>query len=379
MDLFKFIPGADPSFLTNGQALNKIKTAQWTERYVDPGEFEITAGVSSGLRELLPVGSMISHIDTFEVMIVETVNLKEDDTDSVGEPRLIIRGRSLESWFRQRIVGADIETYIDPGDGYYLMLNVSEYALAMDTSWEQTKTMIEGHVTDTFAGLDDDVDGFAIIANQQHIGSSTSQARIMRKQNLHSAVMELLAVDDFGIKVVRPNPDNVDPTKTEFRIHNGVDRTESVIFSNNFGDLEKPEYLWGDGALKTDFFCRSNFFEMRSDSVIEGFNRRLLYVDCTDLDEHLDIEDALIEFADIQAAMHVRGHQALRAQAATNLMSTDISRRSRYKFKTHYDVGDIVSVHGNYDEQSVMRVVEHVRFLDEKGETGYPTLAAVNE
>jgi len=378
MDLFKFIPGADPSFLENGQTLNKIKTASWTERYVEAGEFEITAGVSSGLRSLLPVGTMISHIDTFEVMIVETVNLKEDTTDSVGEPQLTIKGRSLESWFRQRIVGGDIESYVFLGER--LMLPVNEYLLAMDTSWEQTKTMIEDHVINTFTGQHDDVDGFAVISNQQHIGSSTSQARVMRKQNLHSAVLELLAVDDFGIKVVRPNPDNVDPTKTEFRIHNGIDRTADVIFSHAFGDLEKPEYLWADGILKTDFFCRSNYYEMRGiNETIEGFNRRILYVDCTDLDDHLDEAGAIAAFSDIQAAMDVRGQQALRSQAATNLLSTDVAKRSRYKFKRHYDVGDIVAVHGNYDEQSVMRIVEHVTFLDEKGETGYPTLAAVNE
>ena len=378
MDLFRFIPGEDPSFLVNGQSLNKIKTAQWTERYVDPGEFEITAGVSSGLRELLPPGTMISHTDTHEVMLVETVNLKEDTTDSGGEPQLTIRGRSLEYWFRQRITGGDIETYVIFGER--LMVTVSEYALAMDTSWEQVKTMLEAHVTvGPFANDGEGVDGWAIISNQQHIGSTTSQARVMRKQNLHSSLLELLAVDDFGIKVVRPNPANVDPTKTEFRIHNGVDRTEDVIFSHTFGDLEKPEYLWSDGALKTDFFCRSNFFEMRSAEGGEGFNRRLLYVDCTDLDEHMDIEDANAAAAEIGAAMDVRGQQALRSQVATNLLATDISKRSRYKFKTHYDVGDIVSVHGNYDEQSIMRVVEHVSFLDEKGETGYPTLAAVNE
>jgi len=378
MDLFKFIPGADPSFLENGQTLNKIKTASWTERYVEAGEFEITAGVSSGLRSLLPVGTMISHIDTFEVMIVETVNLKEDTTDSVGEPQLTIKGRSLESWFRQRIVGGDIESYVFLGER--LMLPVNEYLLAMDTSWEQTKTMIEDHVINTFTGQHDDVDGFAVISNQQHIGSSTSQARVMRKQNLHSAVLELLAVDDFGIKVVRPNPGNVDPTKTEFRIHNGIDRTADVIFSHAFGDLEKPEYLWADGILKTDFFCRSNYYEMRGiNETIEGFNRRILYVDCTDLDDHLDEAGAIAAFSDIQAAMDVRGQQALRSQAATNLLSTDVAKRSRYKFKRHYDVGDIVAVHGNYDEQSVMRIVEHVTFLDEKGETGYPTLAAVNE
>jgi hypothetical protein len=380
MDLFKFNPGSDPSFLTNGEILNRIKTIQWVERYRDPGEFEITAGVSSDLRTRLPVGTMISHIDTLEVMMVESVNIKED-TDG-EEPQITIRGRSLESYLKHRIVGDDIETYIDIGTGLHLMTGNEPYQIPFGTSWEQIKYMIDQHITSLLAGPTGDVvAGFVAIENQQHIGSSTAQARTMRKQNLHSAVLELLAVDDFGIQTVRPNSGNVDPTTTEFRIHNGSDLTTSVIFSHSFGDLEKSEYFWSDAALKTDYLCVSNYYNLRSDYAIEGYNRRVMYVDCSDIDEMYDdteVVDGTIVIA-IHEAMDVRGQQALRAQVLANLMSTDVSRRTRYKFKKHYDVGDLVTVQGNYDVETVMRIAEHVVFQDENGESGYPTLAALNE
>ena len=49
---------------------------------------------------------MISHLDTLEVMMVENITIKESEDDE--EDQIIIRGRSLESWFKHRLVGADI-------------------------------------------------------------------------------------------------------------------------------------------------------------------------------------------------------------------------------------------------------------------------------
>ena len=377
MDLFKFTPGADPTILTGGVYLNNIKTVQWVERYRDAGEFEITAGVSSDLRSILPVGSMISHLDTLEVMLVESISIKDDDKEE--EPKLSIRGRSLESWLRHRFVGDDVETYVLLGQRLYV--NNIDYNLLLDTSWAQAVTLIEHHINNMGAIPNDEVVGFVPISNQQHIGPSTALARIVRKQNLHSAVLELLAIDDFGIQTVRPNSGNVDPTTTEFRIHNGVDRSDSVIFSHTFGDLDASEYFWSDAALKTEYYCVSTFFEMRSDEGVSGFNRRVMFVDCSDIDSHLsDDEVTDVGVADaVGAAMDARGQQALRSQVAVSLLATDVSRNTRYKFKRDYDVGDLVTVNGNYDVETIMRVVEHVSFQDENGESGYPTLAALNE
>jgi hypothetical protein len=260
------------------------------------------------------------------------------------------------------------------------MTSNEPYQLPFDTSWEQTVYMIDEHIVTLFGGgpLGDRLLGFVPISNQQHIGPSTAVVRTMRKQNLHSAVLELLAVDDFGIQTVRPNAGNVDPTKTEFRIHNGINRTADVVFSHAFGDLNKSEYFWSDAALKTDYLCVSNYYNLRSDYTATGYDRRIMYVDCTDIDEMYD-DTTIIDAPDVNGAMDIRGQQALRAQVRANLLATDVSRSTRYKFKRDYDVGDLITVQGNYDVETVMRIAEHVTFQDEKGESGYPTLAALNE
>ena len=71
MELFKFVPGTTPTVLEQGQVINGYTSATWTERYSELGEFEIQTQLSSGLREFLPIGTLISHSNTLDVMIVE--------------------------------------------------------------------------------------------------------------------------------------------------------------------------------------------------------------------------------------------------------------------------------------------------------------------
>jgi hypothetical protein len=83
---------------------------------------------------------------------------------------------------------------------------------------------------------------------------------------------------------------------------------------------------------------------------------------------------------DILTAMQIFAIDAVSASSQTSyLEAVEIAKTSSYKFREHYDVGDLVTVNGNYDVESVMRVTEHVEFQDENGQTGYPTLSAVNE
>jgi hypothetical protein len=374
MDLFKFIPGSDPSYLVQGAFINKITNATWIERYRDAGEFTIKAPVSSNLRAFLPLGTFISHMATQEVMVVE--NAEIDDKVDEGEPEIVLTGRGLEAIaLENRIVGQNIEHYAGE------LLSFFPYQLAFDTSWEQAKELIRLHINDEDQNLTDNYDGMVPISNQQHIGPSTTAARVIQPTTLYAAVLELLAIDDFGIKVVRPNADNVDPTTVEFRIHNGSDHSDSIIFSHVHGDLKDAKYLWSIRGLKTDYLCTSTYFAVRSTSAAEGWNRRVMYVDCTDMDQNLsdtDVGDGSIS-GPIGQAMYARGEQALKAQTETNILSTNISQSTRYKFRKDYEVGDIVFVRGNYNTASIMRVTEHVEFQDESGDSGYPTLSAVNE
>ena len=377
MDLFKFLTTNSDGYISQGEIINGYQTLEWTERFREAGEFKLKAPVSSGLREKLPPGTLVSHVDTEELMYVASNEIDTDVTEE--EPPLVITGKSVEALLRHRIVGSDIETYV--AFGHRLLLNIADYIMAFDSSWDQARDLINAHVNSNFNATDADISGFVAVSNQQHIGPNTVQERGIRKQNLHSAVLELLAVDDFGIKSMRPNSTNADPTTVEFRIHNGNDLTDSVRFSHALGDLERARYLWTEEGHKTDYYCISTYYQLRSNSAFVGLDRKVMIVDCTDLDSHLSdeesVEEGVVEL--LGDLMDIRGQQALRAQTPTTILSTDISRTTKYKFRDDYNVGDIVFVAGEYGITAPMRVMEHVEFEDELGEHGYPTLAAVNE
>ena len=76
--------------------------------------------------------------------------------------------------------------------------------------------------------------------------------------------------------------------------------------------------------------------------------------------------------------MQARGILALLSQNDLVLVKPELeSNAESYVYRQDYNIGDIVTVIGNYGVQSKMRVVSYVEIEDENGETGYPTLSVV--
>lgn len=72
--------------------VNYLDTATWIERYLEGGEFEFTGTNVDYLLETLPIDTLVSHSETFEVMIVEEYTVEEGLEEG---PTVIITGRSL--------------------------------------------------------------------------------------------------------------------------------------------------------------------------------------------------------------------------------------------------------------------------------------------
>lgn len=382
MDIFKF--NVDPNhayakdFLGLGEMINGIKTTTWVERYRDPGEFTITGDVSSGLRTTVPINSLISHLDTKEVMIVENHEIDEDVDE--GEPQITITGRSLDSWLEQRCYNNNVPGGVTPP------ATLGDLHWASDSPRDQAVGILNFlfHIPITTPPpswpISLNLNYITAVAAEEHVHANAIAARTFPRGELHKIIIDLIAIDDYGIRTIRPNPGDPDPERTYFVIHNGFDRSNSVIFSHAAGDLNKAKYLWSNKSYKNAAYVVSTYNE---DVLITGsfssLNARVLYVDGKDLDSQISPPPTGVPQQDVRALMLTRAQDAITAAKETSIISADISTNTKYKFRTDYDVGDIVTVQGNYDVTSIMRVTEHVEFQDENGESGYPTLSAVEE
>jgi len=365
MDLFKYHPGPDPTQLEQGDAINGAASVMWVERYREPGEFEITAPLSSGLLQFLPLGTMISHTNTLEVMIVENHNIKdEEDVD----PFVSITGRSLELILEDRVVGSNLVQTNNV---------LVPYVIAAQPSAAQVSIMINEHI-DHPTDPDDKLENFDAWTG---ITTGTSEPRTIGRISLHKAVVEILAVDNLGIKSVRRNPFGGDgnDVHTHFIIHNGVDRSASVIFSRKAGDLEGSEYLWSNRKYFNSAMVVGRYVNVKVHTPgYSGYSRSMMVVQADDIDGHLDVVPVGAVLTDIVAKMQTRGRAAMAAQSRINLVRADISEISKYHYRRDYNIGDIVTVDGNFGEIAPMRVVEYVEIQDENEEKGHPTLETPN-
>jgi hypothetical protein len=364
MDLFKFISFTDATILTQGQMIPKPKSIMWVERYSEPGEFEIIDQVSSGLMTFLPIGTLISHTNTLEVMFVENYEIDDDKSE---DPTVKITGRSLEAYLENRIVGTNL-----------IRANsiIQDYTLNAATTWNQIVTLINDHINNATYTDDNLVN---ITATTSVTGTGVeSILRKIKADDLYKTVNSLLAIDDLGIKVIRRNTFNTpngSSTQTIFHVYKGVDRSSTVIFSWKAGDLDTADYLWSDKPLKTSAMVIGRFVNTFVDTGPVKYNRKTMIVAADDIDGNLTAVPSGSQLTDIVNKMKTRGSQAIKNQNRITITRADVSDLSKYQYRKDFSVGDLVSLNANFGQIGVMRVTEYAEIQDETGESGHPTLA----
>jgi hypothetical protein len=207
---------------------------------------------------------------------------------------------------------------------------------------------------------------------------------------LHARLMELLDIDGLGIKTVRPgawSPFGPNSYDTAFFIHAGVNRTQSVVFSHDSGEIESAAYLWSNKKLKNAAFVTSKWLQT---VVFAGTfpyyalndSRRYMHVDASDIDE--DFETPPTDVGDpseidiLTYVMELRGLDALSAQKDVAITRAELAKDAVHaRYRSDFGLGDFVTVIGGYNESSIMRVTEFVEIEDETGRRAYPTLSVI--
>lgn len=341
-------------------SVKEFKTAIWTERYDIAGDFKIVAEDDISLLTLLPKGTLISHTDTLEVMQVETHNVVRNE-----EKKLLVTvsGRSVETFSENR-----------PTEGSDLSLETEGVAntevLLATPSCHAAAHILKYKLEPGTASTDDEIPNLLVVESVTTHDAAMDHP--VKRGSVYSQLLEFLKMSKTGVKSVRPNGVQ---TTLNLVVHDGVDRTTSVIFYAQYEDLRDAEYLTSIKNYKN--YARvagkvATRLHRHRDlgSDLTGWDRRILYVDANDLEDEFTSPTTT-------DAMAGKGQAALDENRALSLISATISETARPKFKRDYEVGDIVTVYGEFSESQAMRVTEHILTVDETGVKGYPALTAI--
>jgi Siphovirus ReqiPepy6 Gp37-like protein len=321
------------------------------------------------LREFLPTGTLISHADTLEVMIVENHEITEQSGE---DPELKITGRSFETYLENRVVGTNAARTSS---------TIVEYVLPLARTWTQAVKLINDHIVSPPTNVNDAL--VNVSANTGLIASDpgTSELREIDRGNVHERLVEILFVDDLGIKTIRRNTFGGvgSSTQTILQVYRGVNKANSVIFSWKSGDLEAADYLFSEKKLKNSALVEGKFVYRMVDLGPTKYDRRVMLVQADDIDGHYDVKPTGAALTNILNSMNVRGQQALKAQNRITISRADVSNTTKYQYRRDYNIGDLVSLDGNFGQIATMRVIEYVEIEDENGESGHPTLSIPGE
>lgn len=378
MDVFKYPLATGLSLdLSSGEIINSYDSCTWIERHLDDSECIITGELDSNLREKLPLGTLISHIDSEEVMRIEN---HEIEIDKYGG-KITASGRGFETFMEHRILGAN-KLWSSP----IPQLN-TPYESTFAKAYLQAFYMIRHHIyeeaqyTPSDALLNVNVD---LSEGFNASGLADSEDTTFEKQNVYETVVGLLGLDNLGLSAIRPNgatapefgnPSEFDPEGLTIRITQGIDRSTSVAFDHSLGEIETANYFWSDKKKKTSCLVFSKYFMEIVHGPEVGVSRKIMVLDATDLDTPYDAPPTT-QVNRIRATMRQRARVALKKQKSVEIANPKLAENQfRHIYRKDYRLGDLVGISGDYNASSIMRVIEHVEIEDNNGYTSYPTLA----
>lgn len=365
MDIFKLSNPTSATLMEQGIFINDIKSIMWIERYRDAGEFKLVVPADSKVRTQLTIGSFITHVNTPEVMVVENHEISDDRSK---EAELVITGRSFETILDNRIVGSN--------KSFPVVGTPVDYALTGDYIFNQAVSLVYNHIDASPLLNDNDAIPYTGVTTTV-TSPGISIPRTVKRGSLYTRLLELIDIENYGIKIARPGPWSpfAGTNFIYIIIHKGADNTNSVVFSYDAGEIERADYLWSNKKLKNASFVVTKWTQVFAFHSEVGYQRRVMYVEATDIDDAYTTAPTGGALSSVLTAASQRGIEAYQAQNDISFTKAEASKEAtKYIYRKDYNVGDLVTVRGDYNDVSKMRVSEFVEIEDETGETGYPTL-----
>ena len=330
----------DSSSLSPVHVIDSFASLIWTKRYFSYGDFELYVPASKDILKIIGADSFIVRDDDSSVMVVEKIVL---NTDAENGDYYIISGRSLESILLRRVFRKQFVCSDTTINGAAQKM-VTECQKADAPS--QTYRKISGLTVDT---------GHEFSANIQTQFTG---------QTLLDGIISLCRPLGIGIKM------EISGTNLVVSFYRGEEK--QVIFSPEFDNIISSQY-----ALDTTKYSNVAYVAGEGEgsarkisgvwagtvNQFSGLALREMFVDARDISSN----NGEIETPEYYGMLTARGYEKLAENSVAQSFNADIEPRVSFKYKTDYDLGDIVTVQNEYGISELTRIVEVIESWDDTG------------
>lgn len=314
-----------PAMLFQGLIENQTSIL-WNRRYYDCGDFELYAPVTPNNQALLQRGNLVWIRGAAEAGVIEYLTIEQTDFKN----QITAKGRFLESYMSRRLIRPT----------YNAQNKTVEMAMREILSNAVPIPLVQ---LEPLQGLDKTV---------------SFQATY---KNLLDYEIKLAKYANYGFRF---RPDFSEKTIT-FEIYQGLDRSfqqtdrNRVVFSEGYNNIQQAKYTLNDQLLKTVCYVggdgegSARTYVIAGDDTLTGLERREVFLNAS------DVSREGLTTAQYQAALIQRGNQELDTDSLVSSVECTTDANSNFKYKTNYDLGDIVVIRKeNWDLSIDLRITE---------------------
>lgn len=286
----------------------------WTRRYFEPGAFELHAPITPQNLQLLQAGNIITRWDKEQHLAVTEAGVigSEEKEESDIKNQITVSGRFLSHYFDRRLIYGPLH--------------------------------LRGRVEDIIYRLIADAAPIPLIRLGEQAGHPETVELQVTMKNLGGYLSKLARAYALGLRL---QPD-FKARELVFSVYRGIDRTLSqikknrVIFSEQYENLNNAIHKKNTALLKTKVFVGGEGEGAQRVYVTvgsgEGLSLREMFVDARDIrSEGLTPEQ-------YRGALRQRGIEKLSECITTESMECETQAHINFRYKEHYDLGDIVTV-----------------------------------
>jgi hypothetical protein len=333
--------------------IDVFKSLIWTKRYYTFGDFELYIPADSIVLQYIKPDYYLQRKDDDAVMIIEKLRIA---TDAENGDYFIVSGRSLESILLRRVFAQQ-----------FILNNTGSLSDAVSA-------MLTECTTDRGTFLRPQGYRSLPITVEQNTISGQMDIQFTG-QTLLDAIISICKPKDVGIKVTLSGQSMI------LSMYHGEE--VPVTFSPDFDNLISSEYSFDTSNLRQLIYCAGE--GEGENRIIDtyqnvpfiytpiGIEYREMFADARDISSN----NGAIGNLEYLNMLSERSKQKLAENSIVETFEASIVPDMTYKYKTDYNLGDVVTVKNEYGITSKPRIIEIIECWDDTGYSVIPTFDAL--
>jgi hypothetical protein len=356
--------------LARSQVITTYKSMIWTERFNDIGDLELVISPENAPEEL-QVGTFLFLDESDRIMRVKRIETFDDEQ---GGSLVKVLGESIEAIMKDRPnVVFEMTYYLPPsitgGDP------IDPFVLPTNPPADVMRNLFSAICENNLINPEDNIPGIntggpVVWDGMMPEPSDPVDIRV-EVGSLFDTLKNIADVYQLGFGIFRTN----EVGGIAFGVWPGRDCTtaqtdrDPIIFGDDFIQLGQSSSIKSAEEYKNVAYVYSPAgtyiaYESSYAAHAEGFERRVLLVDASDID---------LAAPDLDAALEQRGLEELAKHNILLGFDGSVPTDVNYKYRSDYYLGDLVEERGKNGVVNILRVSEQIFAVDETGENSYPT------